>query len=161
MWNITNECKTDAVKWSKNGCQIIFNFEKFDKEFIQTGTFFKTRKLLSFIRQLNIYGFNKVSVYSQYPVKAEDNNETHHYSNKNFIRDQPQLLQKIVRRTHTIIEKERLKRDLELEDLNKTKDSILNITNSNTTNLSKIRYVQTDKKNQIITYYVPISTTKL
>lgn len=89
-------------------------------------------------------------------LNKTENNQTHQYVNKNFIRDQPQLLGKIVRRTHMIIQKERLQRDCGiLKDLNKTMD----ITGSNHQfGLSKI-FVETN--NQLITYYVPITTTQL
>lgn len=62
LWDLVNSGKSGSIQWNKNGDAIVFNFPLFKKEFLdQSDKFCKSNKIASFVRQLNLYGFKKVT----------------------------------------------------------------------------------------------------
>lgn len=75
LWRITNECKTGAISWHKKGHSIRINKADFEKQYLgnpssskddqggiaNSRSSFKTKHFRSFVRQLNMYGFRKIS----------------------------------------------------------------------------------------------------
>lgn len=60
LWDIVNSCTTGAISWSLDGTRILVNYKQFQEEYLSTNSF-KTDNVASFIRQLNLYGFRKVT----------------------------------------------------------------------------------------------------
>lgn len=100
LWRIVNECTSDAIKWSSNGTTILIDYEKFQQQYLDTNHF-KTNKIISFVRQLNLYGFNKVPSHSKQSNQYVGKKKFHEFWNINFNRDCPHLLTSIRRRAST------------------------------------------------------------
>ncbi|KAH7646460.1 heat shock factor protein 2 [Dermatophagoides farinae] len=98
LWRLINECTNDAIKWSSDGTAILIDYEKFQQHYLDTNHF-KTKKIISFVRQLNLYGFNKVNANSKQSTQNEQMKKYHEFWNVNFKRDCPHLLKSIRRRT--------------------------------------------------------------
>ncbi|GBN04048.1 hypothetical protein AVEN_220256-1 [Araneus ventricosus] len=96
LWRIVNHCRSGAVKWSKTGDSIIFNFSKFQKEYLEANDdFCKSSNISSFIRQLNLYGFRKLVDLSRTNQSNQDEKE---YVNPYFLKGRPDLLNEVVRK---------------------------------------------------------------
>ncbi|KAF8776795.1 Heat shock factor protein 1 like protein [Argiope bruennichi] len=96
LWRVVNHCRSGAVKWSKTGDSIIFNFFKFQQEFLEPNDdFCKSNSISSFIRQLNLYGFRKLIDLSRANQTSQDEKE---YVNPYFIKGRPDLLNQVTRK---------------------------------------------------------------
>ncbi|KAI9100573.1 HSF-type DNA-binding-domain-containing protein [Phlyctochytrium arcticum] len=83
------------VEWNDEGdVFIIFHSEEFAEKVLPN--YFKHKKFPSFVRQLNIYGFYRVSDARKSPYVR--NKEACVFSHKFFLRDRPELLAAIKRR---------------------------------------------------------------
>lgn len=88
---LENESIKHIIAWGMDGTYFtIFNVEEFIHKVMFT--YFKHNRFANFIRLLNMYNFKKIKVMSS--VKSSV------YMNSNFIRNQPQLLSLIIRKTH-------------------------------------------------------------
>ncbi|GIX95083.1 hypothetical protein CDAR_178411 [Caerostris darwini] len=93
LWNLVNSNKSSSVRWNKAGDAIIFNFTQFKKEFLDhSDDFCKSNKLASFVRQLNLYGFKKVS-----DLRRSRKRDCHEFKNCFFVRAREDLLQNVKR----------------------------------------------------------------
>ncbi|GIX74565.1 hypothetical protein CEXT_252831 [Caerostris extrusa] len=93
LWNLVNSNKSSSVRWNKAGDAIIFNFTQFKKEFLDhSDDFCKSNKLASFVRQLNLYGFKKVS-----DLRRSRRRDCHEFKNCFFVRAREDLLQNVKR----------------------------------------------------------------
>ena len=72
------------------------NPEKLTQQLIPR--FFKHSNYSSFVRQLNMYGFRKITHITQGSLKQEDP-EWMEFTNDNFVRGKPELLQFMKRKT--------------------------------------------------------------
>lgn len=64
LWYLVNEPKCDHIDWGPDGLSIVItDSQEFSKTVLNnpSKTYFKTKNLTSFVRQLNLYGFRKVS----------------------------------------------------------------------------------------------------
>lgn len=134
LWKIVNECTTEAIKWAPNGNSILIDFNKFEKQYLGKNDYFKTKKILSFVRQLNIYGFTKISNRvnqinrcSNSILQNDQQFEYHKFHQKYFKKDEFGLLKYIVRRNTDIIKNE--KTFTSQENL-QTSEQIQKLTNS-------------------------------
>jgi heat shock transcription factor len=75
---------------------IVLNPEKLTHDLIPR--FFKHSNYASFVRQLNMYGFRKVSHVLQGALKSSTPDVTE-FQNPNFIRGRPDLLEHVKRKT--------------------------------------------------------------
>lgn len=74
-----------CLRWSSDGQQVYLNRNDFEIHYLRTpDNQFHTQKAISFVRQMNMYGFRKV--------------DDCFYENDNFKRDCPHLLRNLVRR---------------------------------------------------------------
>lgn len=61
LWKLLSVCKSGAISWSQDGTSFIINRRLFQAEYLgRSGNTFKTQNLSSLVRQLNLYGFQKV-----------------------------------------------------------------------------------------------------
>lgn len=99
LWDLSNSCKSGSIQWNKAGDGIIFDFASFKKEFLDhTDKFCKSNKIPSFVRQLNLYGFKKVS----YPRGSLGNKrDIHEFKHPWFVRNKEDWL-KFVSRTAVV-----------------------------------------------------------
>lgn len=106
LWKIANECQTDAICWSADGKSILVRYSLFRKEFMSSQSdFFKTDNIASFVRQLNLYGFRKVTTHKQ---TYKSHSDVHEFSNKFFQRRRPDLLERIARKSVLLKDKNEL-----------------------------------------------------
>lgn len=92
LWDLANSCKSASLQWSKGGDVIVFDFTLFKKEFLDhTDKFCKSNKIASFVRQLNLYGFKKVS------NARRSRKNIHEFKHPWFARDRDDWLQYVNR----------------------------------------------------------------
>jgi hypothetical protein len=67
------------LRWSQDGQRVYLNRNEFEQYYLKTpNNQFHTQKAISFVRQMNMYGFRKV--------------DDCYYENDNFRRDRKHLL---------------------------------------------------------------------
>ncbi|XP_065315205.1 uncharacterized protein LOC135924085 [Gordionus sp. m RMFG-2023] len=99
LFRIVCHCKSKAIAWNGDGKSVLININDFQTEYLNKGIF-QTKRLASFVRQLNLYGFKKVK--DQRFLKERDvNSYVWQYEHKYFVKDNPNLLV-YVNRTHTL-----------------------------------------------------------
>lgn len=75
---------------------LVYDHERFAKEIL--GKWFKHQNFSSFVRQLNLYGFRKISALQQGLVRADNDHETIQFAHPYFHQGQPDLLNLIQRK---------------------------------------------------------------
>lgn len=113
------------VAWNENGTSFtIKDSENFCK--LVLPKYFKHNKIQSFIRQLNLYGFRKVTSIYHGLQKQEDTEEFRHPF---FLKDRPDLLPLIKRKVNPST---KLNEEIAqvLDEVNEIKDTQMEITNS-------------------------------
>ncbi|KAL1497178.1 hypothetical protein ABEB36_008178 [Hypothenemus hampei] len=90
LWKIVNDVKNEQIiSWNKNGDGFVIHDQlRFISETLPK--YFKHNQLSSFVRQLNLYDFHKTQ-----PLEKED----FQFSNAFFLKDLPQLLPLIKRKS--------------------------------------------------------------
>lgn len=86
LWElIHNPSIQHCLRWSQDGQRVYLNRNEFETYYLKTpNNQFHTQKAISFVRQMNMYGFRKV--------------DDCYYENDNFRRDQQYLLKNMIRR---------------------------------------------------------------
>lgn len=85
LYNLINNSQTNAIRWTTNGDAFEIDFELFQNEYL-TKKIFRSNKVKSFVRSLNLYGFSK--------LKKNQNL----YYHANFRRGDKESLKQILRR---------------------------------------------------------------
>lgn len=99
LWQIVNECKTGAIRWSASGDTILVDYKRFQAEYLDARRpIFKTSNITSFIRQLNLYGFRKITCHGRDPACNSCNPYVHEFLHDNFRVDRVDLLSKVCRK---------------------------------------------------------------
>ena len=99
LMQVIQECKSDAIRWSADGRNIVIQYSSFQEEYLSK-QYFKTSRVASFVRQLNLYGFRKAVVQPRRksgtplsPTRCRDASpsDSHVFFHPHFTRDNPQL----------------------------------------------------------------------
>ncbi|KAJ9587696.1 hypothetical protein L9F63_018876, partial [Diploptera punctata] len=108
LWKIVNECKTGAIQWSNKGRTILIDYKIFQDEYLTCKkSMFKTTNINSFIRQLNLYGFRKVTSHNRDPLCNLQNPNVHEFLHDNFQSGRSDLLSEVSRKACRIKNKSR------------------------------------------------------
>lgn len=88
LWDLVNDRRYSfCLRWSEDGQLVYLNRDEFEDSYLRTAdNQFHTQKAISFVRQMNMYGFKKV--------------DDCYYENDNFKRDCKHLLKNMIRK-HT------------------------------------------------------------
>lgn len=86
LWELIHDGSFNfCLRWSEDGQRVYLNRSEFEAHYLKTqNNQFHTQKAISFVRQMNMYGFKKV--------------DDCYYENENFKRHCPHLLKNMVRR---------------------------------------------------------------
>lgn len=100
LWRIVNACKSGAIRWNIDGSTILLDYKKFQEEYLDgEKSIFKTRNITSFIRQLNLYGFRKVTSHNRDPLCNSHNPNVHEFLHDHFRAGRVDLLSRVCRKT--------------------------------------------------------------
>ncbi|XP_055249699.1 heat shock transcription factor, X-linked member 3-like [Moschus berezovskii] len=97
LWRILEDEAFTSVHWNDEGDMVVIEADLFQTEVLQrrgSDQIFETDCIKSFIRELNLYGFSKISPLGH----SAGNKKIMIYHNSNFQRDKPLLLQNIPKR---------------------------------------------------------------
>ncbi|KAJ8041690.1 Heat shock factor protein 5 [Holothuria leucospilota] len=101
LWKLVNDDNCNSVTWNSSGSGIFINPTLFKEEVLHCEEFsmFKTQNFSSFVRQLNLYGFRKMTLSNkvkQGPCISKDL-LMHQFQHQCFIRSRPDLLHHVRR----------------------------------------------------------------
>jgi heat shock transcription factor 1 len=96
LWALVNDQSCDdLIAWDPSGASFhVFDQARFSREILPR--YFKHNNFASFIRQLNMYGFRKISTIEHGSLKNE--RDDIEFGHPHFIRGQESLLELIKRR---------------------------------------------------------------
>ncbi|NXX50814.1 HSF5 protein, partial [Tricholaema leucomelas] len=114
LWRLVNSPRVRSVRWGARGQELLIDEQLFVSEVLDAaegdGSVFKTKSFTSFIRQLNLYGFQKVSkglVVAPRRLSGAGSEGggratgfLHHFRSPHFCRDRPDLLVHLKRLTN-------------------------------------------------------------
>ncbi|KAJ2953826.1 hypothetical protein O0L34_g1454 [Tuta absoluta] len=101
LWYLLN-MQTDAILWGGTGRTILLNYRILHNYLQCDHSIFKTTNIASFVRQLNLYGFRKVTSHLQDPLCNSSNPYMHEYVHDYFQYGRPEWLNKISRKALAI-----------------------------------------------------------
>ncbi|XP_044764819.1 heat shock factor protein isoform X2 [Coccinella septempunctata] len=118
LWKMVSDSKTDhLICWSPNGNSfIILNQVQFWYELLPL--YYKHNNMSSFVRQLNMYGFHKVSAVENGPIADGEKDEVQFF-HPYFKKESPELLKLIKRKVTVSKHSENGNQVMKSEDLSK------------------------------------------
>ncbi|NWW40178.1 HSF5 protein, partial [Panurus biarmicus] len=114
LWRLVNSPRVRSVRWDSQAQGLLIDRSLFERELLSPAgaqgeerkgagappDSFQATHFGSFVRQLNLYGFQKVPGWTGAAVPG-DAGAWLHFRNPNFRRDRPDLLLRIKRLTRT------------------------------------------------------------
>ena len=111
LWKLVNDDQFQSIRWTNGGTSIGVDAHKFKYEVLarEDMGIFKTKNFSSFVRQLNLYGFRKITglhqnsriyEYSQNHIHSQPRPmqaELQHFQHTYFDRSHPELLIRVRR----------------------------------------------------------------
>ncbi|XP_027015492.1 heat stress transcription factor B-2b-like isoform X2 [Tachysurus fulvidraco] len=102
LWHLVTDPQICSICWDDTGEGILICPEAFKAEVLSTANkkmnkYFRTTNFISFVRQLNLYGFRKVC--PDYKISLTKVSFIQHFYNPNFKRANPELLVNLKRLT--------------------------------------------------------------
>ncbi|VDK45623.1 unnamed protein product [Anisakis simplex] len=99
LWNIVEDSAYQNIRWDESGYSFhIFNPSAFCRDVLPQ--YFKHNNLNSLIRQLNMYGFRKMTPIERSGLARSESDQDHlEFSHPYFVRDHPELLVNIKRKS--------------------------------------------------------------
>jgi len=115
LWQMLNDPKDkELIGWGSNGRSVVvYHQDSFAKKILPK--YFKHQKINSFIRQLNIYGFKKISKLKNHNCLNNEDPDQVEFANEFFVRGRPELIKRIQRRDKKIQIKEEPNSSIELD----------------------------------------------
>ncbi|KII88267.1 hypothetical protein PLICRDRAFT_111590 [Plicaturopsis crispa FD-325 SS-3] len=93
---VNDPSNDDVIRWSDSGDSFyVLDQQRLANEVL--GNWFKHKNFTSFVRQLNMYGFHKITHLRQGALKSDTEAEYSQFENPNFRRGQTDLLYNIQR----------------------------------------------------------------
>ncbi|XP_060062727.1 uncharacterized protein LOC132543262 [Ylistrum balloti] len=100
LWQLLNSCDSGAISWSIDGNSFIINRRIFQTEFLsRKRNTFKTQNINSLVRQLNLYGFQKVQRRPFAGISRKHWPDLLEYRHNFFRKGHPELLNNVQRRS--------------------------------------------------------------
>ncbi|KAF4071102.1 hypothetical protein AMELA_G00281160, partial [Ameiurus melas] len=108
LWRLVNDPEIRSVWWDDSGEGILVHQQAFEAEVLLSqprhlSEYFRTTDFISFVRQLNLYGFKKERIDNISDKQSTNNSsikaQLHHFQNPYFKRNEPELLLKMKRLT--------------------------------------------------------------
>ncbi|KAF4079025.1 hypothetical protein AMELA_G00188350 [Ameiurus melas] len=107
LWRLVNDPKIQSIWWDASGEGILVHQQPFEAEVLLSqprhlSEYFRTTDFISFVRQLNLYGFRKERIDNVSDKQTNISSikaQLHHFQNPYFKRDKPELLLRIKRLT--------------------------------------------------------------
>lgn len=110
LWRIVNECRSGAIGWGPDGLSVLVDYESFQRDYLSGSDsgVFKTSNMASFIRQLNLYGFRKLTSHNRDMFGAKTvcvnkggglEQKVHEFLHENFRQGRLDLLSRVCRKT--------------------------------------------------------------
>ncbi|XP_033753950.1 uncharacterized protein LOC117337202 [Pecten maximus] len=100
LWKLLNSCDSGAISWSIDGDSFIINRRIFQAEFLGRKCHtFKTQNISSLVRQLNLYGFQKVQRRPFAGISRKHWPDLLEYRHTHFRRGFPELVNLVQRRS--------------------------------------------------------------
>lgn len=102
LWKLVNDENCHSVTWNNSGSGIFINPNLFKEEVLHCEEFaiFKTQNFSSFVRQLNLYGFRKLTVANKIrhgQTCVSKDMQMHHFQHPCFLRSRPDMLNQVKR----------------------------------------------------------------
>ncbi|XP_072019305.1 uncharacterized protein [Amphiura filiformis] len=97
LWKLVNDEQYQSIRWTNGGTTIGIDAHKFKYEVLarEEMAIFKTKNFSSFVRQLNLYGFRKITALHSHQLQM--NADLQHFQNSCFDQSHPELLIRVRR----------------------------------------------------------------